>query len=180
MTSGAGVFADTATDLLAIREGVVPELARRLDSTAGLQRIAPRDGWQMWRVSPAGTGSKEVDLVAPPRLRLETPDGTRVVTTTGMHAGTQTTITVPENSRLVVAEPNEWSQHAVVSADGVVLEPLGDAATPTYAMPEGDTRLTITVVDPSRWWHAAQLAGFLLLAFLAVPFGRRESRVRRP
>lgn len=180
VTSGSAVFADTATDLLAIREGVVPELARRLDSTAGLQRIAPRDGWQMWRISPAGAGSTQVDLVAPPRLRLETPDGTRLVTTTGMHAGTDTTITVPTDSRLVVAEPNQWSRHAVVAADGVVLEPVGETATPTYAMPEGNTSLEVTVIDPVRWWHAAQLAGFLLLAFLAVPFGRRESRVRRP
>ncbi|MEO5611040.1 MAG: hypothetical protein ABIQ61_00875, partial [Ornithinibacter sp.] len=180
VTSGAAVFADTATDLFAIREGVVPELTRRLDSTAGLQRIAPRDGWQMWRVSPVGSGSKDVDLVAPPRLRLETPEGTRLVTTTGMHAGTQTTLTVPADSRLVVAEPQAWTSRAVVTADGVVLEPLAGTPTPTYAMPSGETRLTIAVLDPAHWWHSAQLVGFLLLAFLAVPFGRRESRMRRP
>ena len=66
-STGPALFADTATDLLAVRSGLVPEVARRLDATDGLQRIAPRDGWDMWRVSPTGTG---VDLVAPPRLRL--------------------------------------------------------------------------------------------------------------
>ena len=40
-------------------------------------------------------------------------------------------------------------------------------------------KLTVTVVDPQPWWHAAQLAGMVFLAFLAVPFGRRESRVGR-
>ena len=66
------LFADTATDLLAVRAGLVPEVTRRLDATEGLQRIAPRDGWEMWRVSPTGAGGD--GLVAPPRLRLETPD----------------------------------------------------------------------------------------------------------
>ncbi|MGB7819937.1 MAG: hypothetical protein WBL35_14545, partial [Ornithinibacter sp.] len=208
--SGRALFADTATDLLAIQEGVVPEVARRLDSTAGLQRIAPRDGWEMWRVSPDGAtaaaeaaeegvagdtpdaaagdtatdgadpaaqGSADADLVAPPRLRLETPTGTRLVTTTGMHAATETTVSAPADSRLVVAEPTGWADHAVVEANGVVLEPLPETTTPTYALPAGQTRLSISVEDPARWWHTAQLAGFLLLAFLAVPFGRRESRV---
>ncbi len=58
-----------------------------------------------------------------------------------------------------------------------MLEPLPETTTPTYALPAGPIRLTISVEDPARWWHTAQLAGFLLLAFLAVPFGRRESRV---
>ena len=51
-STGPSLFADTATDLLAVRSGLVPEVARRLDATDGLQPIAPRDGWDMWRVSP--------------------------------------------------------------------------------------------------------------------------------
>ena len=57
-STGPALFADTATDLLAVRSGLVPEVARRLDATDGLQRIAPRDGWDMWRVSPTGVGSR--------------------------------------------------------------------------------------------------------------------------
>ena len=91
-STGPALFADTATDLLAVRSGLVPEVARRLDATDGLQRIAPRDGWDMWRVSPTGVG---VDLVAPPRLRLQTPDGARLVTTTGQTAGTRPRSTCP-------------------------------------------------------------------------------------
>ena len=71
-SAGPELFADTATDLLAVRSGIAPEVSRRLDATKGLQRIAPRDGWEMWRVSPTGSGQ---ELVAPPRLRLETPTG---------------------------------------------------------------------------------------------------------
>jgi hypothetical protein len=170
------LFADTATDLLAVRSGLVPEVARRLDATDGLQCIAPRDGWDMWRVSPTGTG---VDLVAPPRLRLQTPDGSLLVATTGQTAGTRTTVDVPRGSRLVVAEPLGWADHAVVAVDGVTLSPVGGTATPTYALPVGTSRLTVTIPDPYRWWHVGQGLAFLALAFLAIPFGRRESRVGR-
>ncbi|MFL6175339.1 MAG: glycosyltransferase [Ornithinibacter sp.] len=173
-SSGPSLFADTATDLLAVRSGLAPEVARRLDATDGLQPIAPRGGWDMWRVSPTGTG---VDLVAPPRLRLETPQGSRLVSTTGQSAATRTTVDVPPDSRLVVAEPLGWAQHAVVSVDGVTLQPLAGSPTPTYALPVGTGRLTVDVTDPSRWWHVGQALAVLALAFLAVPFGRRESRV---
>ncbi len=173
-SAGPSLFADTATDLLAVRSGLVPEVARRLDATDGLQPIAPRDGWDMWRVSPTGTG---VDLVAPPRLRLETPGGTRLVSTTGQSAATRTTVDVPSGSRLVVAEPLGWARHAVVSVDGVTVQPLTGPPTPTYLLPAGSGRLTVDVTDPSRWWHVGQALAVLALAFLAVPFGRRESRV---
>ncbi len=173
-STGPSLFADTATDLLAVRAGLVPEVARRLDATDGLQPIAPRAGWDMWRVSPTGTG---VDLVAPPRLRLVTPDGTRLVSTTGQSAATRTTVEVPPDSRLVVAEPLGWAQHAVVSVDGVTVQPVPGAPTPTYLLPVGTGRLTVDVTDPSRWGHVGQVLAVLALAFLAVPFGRRESRV---
>jgi hypothetical protein len=175
-STGPALFTDTATDLLAVRAGLVPEVTRRLDATDGLQRVAPRDGWEMWRVSPTGVGQ---DLVAPPRLRLETPDGVRLVTTTGQTAGTRTTVEVPQGSRLVVAEPLGWAEHAVVAVDGVTVQPVGGTSTPTYVLPVGTSRLTVTVTDPSRWWHVGQALAFLALAFLAVPFGRRESRVGR-
>jgi len=174
--TGPSLFADTATDLLAVRSGLVPEVARRLDATAGLERIAPRYGWDMWRVSPTGSG---VDLVAPPRLRLETPGGPRLVPTTGQSAATGTTVVVPKRSRLVVAEPLGWAEHAVVAVDGVAVQPVQGRPTPTYLLPAGSGRLTIDVIDPAHWWHVAQALAFLALAFLAVPFGRRESRVGR-
>lgn len=165
----------TAADLLAVRGEQVPEVTRRLDATDGLQRISPRQGWQLWRLSP--TGERARALVASPRLRLETPDGSRLVPTTGAHAATRTEVEVPEGGRLVVAEPAAWAQHAVVALDGVPLRPLGDAATPTYELPAGTGMLTVDLVDPDRWWHVGQGAALVVLAFLAVPFGRRETRV---
>jgi hypothetical protein len=173
---GDGLVAATAVDLLAIRGETVPELGRRLDATAGLQRISPHEGWEMWRVSPADDG--EEALVASPRLRMVTPDGTRLVETHGDHAATSTTIDAPAESRLVVAEPAGWAGHAVVAVDGRTLTALEEPGSPTYELPEGSGLLTVTVTDPQRWWQVAQIAGMVFLAFLAVPFGRRETRVR--
>ena len=106
-STAPALFADTATDLLAVRAGLVPELTRRLDATEGLQRIAPRDGWDMWRVSPAGSAD---GLVAPPRLRIESPSGILLATTTGQHAATSTQVDAPQDSRLVVAEAPAWTE----------------------------------------------------------------------
>ncbi|MFQ6172053.1 hypothetical protein ACK8HX_10630 [Oryzobacter sp. R7] len=177
-SAGPELFADTATDLLAVRTGVVPEVATRLDATAGLQRITQRQGWEMWRVSPAAIEGGDA-LVAPPRLRLETSAGARLVPTTGAHGGTTATLDVPAGSRLVVAEPTGWAAHATVAVDGAVLRAVDGTPTPTYELPAGEGVLTVTVLDPARWWHAGQVAAVLVLVFLAVPFGRRESRVSR-
>ena len=155
-----------------MRSGIVPEVTRRLDATAGLQRIAPRDGWEMWRVSPP---AGEQALVAPPRLRLETPAGTVLVTTTGQQAGTDTTVDVPPDSTLVVAEPPGWAAHAVVAVDGITLEPVAETATPTYVLPAGTAHLTVTVVDSSRWWHVAQVLAVLALVVPRDPV--RPARV---
>ncbi|MBM6400960.1 hypothetical protein [Phycicoccus sonneratiae] len=172
--SGALVGA-TAADLLAVRGGQVPEVVRRLDATDGLQRISPRDGWELWRLSPTGRASES--LVAPPRLRMESKGATTLVVTTGAHGATSTTVDVPEGARLVVAEPAGWAEHAVVEVDRRVLPPVADAASPTYELPPGRGTLTVTLTDPQRWWHLGQVLALAVLAFLAVPFGRRETRV---
>jgi GT2 family glycosyltransferase len=165
----------TAADLLAVRGGQVPEVVRRLDATDGLQRISPKDGWELWRLSPTGRQSEA--LVAPPRLRMESEAGTALVVTTGAHAATTTRIDAPEGARLVVAEPAGWAEHAVVEVDRRVLRPVADAASPTYELPTGPGTLTVTLTDPQRWWHLGQVLALAVLAFLAVPFGRRETRV---
>ncbi|QKE85517.1 glycosyltransferase [Arthrobacter sp. NEB 688] len=166
---------DTAADLLAVRGEQVPEVVRRLDATDGLQRISPRAGWELWRLSPSGADSEA--LVASPRLRMETPDEVRLVVTTGQHGATVTTVDAPADSRLVVAEPAAWAEHAVVEVDGRVLSAVPGEPTPTYELPRGPGELTITLTDPQRWWHLGQLLAVAVLCFLAVPFGRRESRV---
>ncbi|WP_223179083.1 hypothetical protein [Phycicoccus endophyticus] len=169
------LVAATAADLLAIRGEQVPEVVRRLDATDGLQRISPRGGWQTWRLSPTDSDSEA--LVASPRLRLVTADETSLVVATGAHGATDTRVDAPRGARLVVAEPRAWAEHAVVTADGRALRPVADAQSPTYDLPTGSVHLTVELPDPDLWWHRWQLFAVAVLAFLAVPFGRRETRV---
>ncbi|MGL5816356.1 MAG: glycosyltransferase [Phycicoccus sp.] len=173
-SDGTALFAATATDLLAIRAGTVPDVARRLDGTAGLTRIASRDGWDLWRVSPVG--SRGDTLLAAPRLRIESPELTTLVPTSGAHGATQTAIDAPPDSRLVVAQPPAWAAIAEVSVDGRVLDADTSTGSPTYRLPTGRGELTV-VLDDGRGWRYLQLGALLVLGFLAVPFGRRESRV---
>ncbi|MGL5912504.1 MAG: hypothetical protein ACRCZP_21025, partial [Phycicoccus sp.] len=164
---GTALFAATATDLLAIRAGTVPEVARRLDATAGLTRIAPRDGWDLWRVSPAG--SRGDALVAPPRLRVESPERTTLVPASGAHGATRSTVDAPPGSRLVVAQPPAWAAVAVVSVDGRVLDADTSTGSPTYQLPAGRGELAVVLGD-GRGWRYLQLGALVVLGFLAVPF----------
>ena len=127
------------------------------------------------------SGTAEPDersLVAPPRVRLVSPEGVVLVPTTGLHAATEASLVAPSGGQLVVAAPAAWAEHAVVAVDGAVLDPVDGAPTPTYEVPVGGSRLAITLTNPDRWWQVGQVVAVFVLAFLAVPFGRRESRVR--
>jgi GT2 family glycosyltransferase len=171
---GTDLVSATAIDLLAIRSGdAPPEVVRRLDALDGFSRVATRDGWDRWRIRPVG--ARSASLVAAPRLRLDTDSQSRLVPTTGGHGSTRTALDIPAGARLVVAEPAAWARHATVAVDGRVLQPVPDAAAPTYELPAGPGELTIDL-DTGRGWRDAQLAGLMILGFLAVPFGRRESR----
>lgn len=171
----AALISSAATDLLAVRGDQVPEVVRRLDATDGLQSISPRAGWRLWRLSPVGDRAQS--LVAPPRLRMETPTASLLVETKGAHAATRTDIDAPRGSTLVVAEPTGWAKYARVAVDDVPLQAVAGASTPTYELPPGRGVLTVSLVDPDRWWHLWQGLALAVLCFLAVPFGRRETRV---
>ncbi|MGL4744524.1 MAG: hypothetical protein ACRCXL_09070, partial [Dermatophilaceae bacterium] len=146
----------------------------RLDATAGLTRIAPRDGWDLWRVSPVG--SRAGTLVAASRLRIESAQSASLVPATGAHGGTRTRIDAPAGSRLVVAQPAGWAAVAEVRVDGRVLDADTSSGSPTYRLPPGRGELVVNVGD-DRGWRYVTLGGLLVLGFLAVPFGRRAARV---
>ena len=166
-----------AIDLIGLRVPAPPELAARLDGTAGLQEIAGRGGWRYWRVTPGDQLAERP--IAPPRLRLETGTTAVAVAANGSHAASDTQVTTNEPARLVVAEPTAWSRSAVVRIEDRVVAADPTADTPTYAVPAGTHRVTIEVIDSERWWHLATV--FLLGAavYLAVPAGRRGARTRQ-
>ncbi len=151
-------------------------IRRALDSTEGLTRLVAKDGWDYWRIAAPGTG--EHRPVAPPRLTLQTGEDTTVVTTTGQHAATETTLASAAASSLVVAEPSAWAQAARVQLDDADLANEGGSGRPTYAIPAGEHRLTISLDDSLGSWRRIQLLAAGFVVFLAIPFGSRASRRR--
>lgn len=164
-------------------------LVGTLDATAGLSRMGSKDGVIHWRILAAADG-----VSGPPRLRLvddagsettpekdaganpATADGAtfRAVPVTGDHATTTARVTTGAGTTLVVAEPPAWAAYAEVSADGRRLTEVAGQDLPTYALPEGTTRVSIDVPSTNRLWHGLQ--GIVLVAafVLALPLGRRR------
>ncbi len=167
-------LADQAVGLVGLRDGAAPELARRLDSTDGLTRLAGKSGWSYWRVRSVGTGDSRP--ATPPRLRLDDAAGSAMVPATGLDAATETMVTARTGSVLVVAEPLGWAEHASVTFRGAALAATPGSAQPTYAVPAGTGTLSVTVDGGPAWWRLLQGLGLIVLLFLAIPFGRRQSR----
>ncbi len=170
-------LADHAIGLIGVHDGASADVLRRLDSTDGLTRLGQRGGWTYWRVRAAGSGERRP--ATPPRLRLNDADRSVMVPTHGQNAATSARITAAPGTTLVVAEPRGWERHASVSVAGRVLAVEDGDGLPSYAVPEGTGRLVIDVDSGPTWWRIAQVGLLVALVFLAIPFGRRESRRRR-
>jgi hypothetical protein len=167
--SPATLLAQAGVGFVGLRADETDPRIRALDATAGLVRSGTRDGVLVWRVLPPRASS----ATAPTRLALVTGRAVQPVASTGQHAATRTTVTVGRGARLVVAEPLEWATHARLELDGVALSPVPGGATPEYAVPPGRGTLTVKVVTDFAAWRLAQAALLAVVAFLALPFGRR-------
>lgn len=157
-------------------------LARRLDAAGGLSRLGTSEHGILWRVRPLPAAPGAVDVAVPSRVRLVDSAGrvTAIVPTAGPHAAVDHDIPAAAVDRkLVVAEPLEWSQHAIVSIGGRRLLPLAGATQPTYAVPPSGGHLTIDLAAAEPWWRLGQTALLAFVVFMAIPFGNRRSR-RRP
>jgi hypothetical protein len=156
-------------------------LTRRLDSAEGLSRLGSSTQGILWKVQPLTPAADGEAATAPSRARLVDAAGAQlaVVPTPGPHAAIDTRL--PRGSdgrRLVVAEPSQWADHAVVTLDGQQLSPVAGTDQPTYAVPAagGDLRVDLAAADP--WWRLAQAVLLAFVVFMALPFGNRRSRRR--
>jgi hypothetical protein len=165
-----------------VRASAADALVRRLDATRGLSRLGAGEHGILWKVLPTRTAAG-ASATAPSRLRVVDGDGQvlAAVPTVGPHAAVATDIPAATGSRqLVVAEPSEWTAHAVVALDGRPLESVADAAQPTYQLPESGGRLRIDLAAAQPWWRLGQAALVVFVVFMALPFGNRRSRRQQP
>lgn len=163
-----------AVGVVALDGAADPALERALDAADGLTRLVARDGWNFWRVAAAGVEGERP--VAPARLELRSDERGMTVPATGQHAATDEEVSVAAGERLVVAEPEAWTEHAVVTWQGQVLAPVTGEDRPSYALAPGEGELSVVVTDPHAPLRRAQLVLAAVVLFLAIPFGSRASR----
>jgi hypothetical protein len=102
-----------------------------------------------------------------------------MVPTAGPHAAVDTTLPAASAPRrLVLAEPAEWADHAVVTYAGAELSPVAGAAQPTYDLPAQAGALRVDLAAAQPWWRIGQAALLAFVVFMALPFGNRRSRRR--
>jgi hypothetical protein len=166
-------LSDQAVGFVGLRTSGNDPRVRALDATAGLSRLGDHDGVIFWRVA-AGGGA---DLaLAPTRARIVTARTDSPVSVSGDHGRLHSTVVVPADASLVLAEPRAWSAHARVTADGHVLAPSGASAA--YPLPQGTRSISVQVLPTDTMWRYAQGLALLLVVFIALPLGNRASRRR--
>lgn len=169
-------LAEHAIGFLAVAQGSGDDVSRQLDSSQGMSRLASRDGFDLWRIAALGNSPQRA--VAPSRLSLVTGDDTALVATTGENSATETVVTAKEGDVLRVAQPPGWAQYATVEVGGRELEAADDGDLPTYALPVGRHEVSIDLDGEHPWWRGLQGLALAIVAFLAIPFGTRDSRTR--
>jgi hypothetical protein len=173
----AADMSDQAIGFVGLRVEATDPRLRALDATAGLSRLGEHDGVTFWRVLPGGGGTAD-DAVAPSRARLVAKTSEQALPVAGSHARIDVKAVVPKAASLVLAEPDAWVRHAKVMVDGQIVAPSGAGAA--YPLPAGPATITVDVLPTNATWRYAQGILLLLVVFLAVPFGNRSSRRRRP
>lgn len=175
--SPAADLSDQAIGFVGLRTEATDPRIRALDATAGMSRLGEHDGVLFWRVLPGG-GRAADDAVAPSRARLVTKASEQALPVSGPHSALEVRSVVPQGASLVLAESSRWVRHARVTVDGQVLAPTGEDAA--YALPAGPATISVEVLPTSSTWRFAQGLLLLVVVFLAVPFGNRSSRRKRP
>lgn len=164
----AAVLARHAVGFVAITDDLPAESARSMDAAEGLRRLPDRDGLRWWRVDSTTT-----DVPSPARVVLRQDGGGGVAIPSRHHA--QTGADVATAGTLEVAQTEAWARHATVTLDGETLTSTSDGPMMTYAVPTPGA-LTIDVAAPHRGLRLLALVGFVVIAYLALPFGGARSR----
>jgi hypothetical protein len=172
----ADSLVDQGVGFVGIRTAATDPALRTLDATAGLSRLGEHDGVLFWRVLPPAQPQGQPEPVGPSRVRVVTPDGATGVPVTGDHSRLSATLPARDGASLVVAEPQDWLAHARVAVDGHVLQPKPGTSQPTFVLPRAGGHLTVEVLPTEEAWRWAQGGLLALLAFLAIPIGRRRER----
>lgn len=145
-----------------------------IDATPGLRRMTEAGRTTTWSVRPAATGGR-----TPSRARFVDGDGSTMLEGLLDHSASDRPHPVTGEGRVVVGESVGWTEHAVVLGDGSPLVLDTRSATPTYAVPEGVSEVTIDVETGHPVWKWTMLAALVVALYLALPTERRDPEGER-
>jgi hypothetical protein len=172
-------LADLGVGFVGFHGASTEPLVTQLDATAGMIRLSNSHSQILWRVLP------RENTAGPSRLRLVGVQGEPVasIPVTGDHGRTGVDLgpLTPADAglagrRLVVAEPQQWAEHARVRFAGHELKAIAGADQPTYLVPPTAGRLSIAIPPSHQRWRWAQLGLLGAVLFLAAPFGAGRTR----
>ncbi|HRW19567.1 MAG TPA: glycosyltransferase family 2 protein [Dermatophilaceae bacterium] len=172
-------LAELGIGFVTVRGVAGAPLLRTLDATPGLTRLGTTGDTTLWRVQSRPSALDPSVALPAARLRLVDQKGAAIATipVLGAHAATSASIPAGSPGRhLVVAESSDWAGRATVRVDGVPLVQVAGAALPSYEVPAAGGRLVIDLPPTHPRWLMASIAAWIVMVFLAVPFGNRRSR----
>ncbi|GGK67083.1 glycosyltransferase [Ornithinimicrobium pekingense] len=171
-TEAVAALHDLAVGYVLVEADARHPLVTQVDSLPGLSRVSSPEGQVLWRMTDNDAA----------RVRVAGPDGRTLqrLDVTGPHAAASGQVQdLPEGAALRVSEGQGWHRQATVHVDDrpVVIQPDGRVDLPT-----GTHQVDVAVRTPLLAWHVLALVLGVVIAFLALPFGRveadREEEVR--
>ena len=158
-------------------DGQRQELLSTLQGGGSLLKMNSAAGADVWRVAPKLLPGHD-QSVASSRLVLSEADGrVRELPSTGWHGSTSVQLAPADGPRtLVVAEPAGWARAAQVRFDGRPLTAQEQDGLVRYSLPPSKGRLSIQLEPVYERTRLAQGSAWLLVLFVAMPFGNRASR----
>ncbi|WP_239701335.1 glycosyltransferase [Yimella sp. NH-Cas1] len=155
------------------------DVSSSLQSGGSLLRMHSVRDAQVWRVAPMTTPAGDRSVASSRLVLLTAGTPTQELRTDDWHAATSLRLPAARVARtIVVAEPGGWSSRAEVTYDGKPLRAEVVGPTVQYELPTAAGQLEIAprpAFERTRW---AQAGLWLLVVFIALPFGNRASRRR--
>lgn len=158
------------------------QLTSTLQSGGALIALVTSGNHNVWRVVPQ-TVADGTRSVASSRILVVSGTGSaqtmQEVRSGAWHAATSVPLPLGATDRQIrVAEPAGWARTAEVSYAGRTLHPRVVDGVVSYALPAEAGRLSIEQRPTLQRTRTAQAALWLLVLFVALPFGNRASRRR--
>ncbi len=155
------------------------EIVGTLQSGGSLLRMNTPATKHVWRVAPQASNDASRTIASSRLVLADGTDPVRELPSNDWHAAASVPLPASgQDRRVVVAEPSGWARTARVRYAGHTVPVTVDRGVVSYRLPPAAGQLVIDQQPTDERTRLAQLALWLIAAFIALPFGNRASRRR--